>query len=334
MATLKDKELILATRPFAREFPAISWMHTVIALMLLIAAFVLAVMHSHPVVKVAAGICAGLLNVRMFVIYHDQQHGAIHRNDRFAHVLFWIYGLFSLSPSSIWKRSHDYHHKHNSKLYTASIGSYPIMSRERFLQASVEEQKQYLRTRHPLTIAFGYFSMFLIGMCVNSFRSSPIRHWDSLLALILHAAIYVVVFIFFGWISALTAVFLPSVLTYAIGAYLFYAQHNFPGVKFTDKAGWTYEGAAMESSSFMQMNPFMQWICANIGFHHIHHLNAKVPFYRLPEAHSKVEEFRNVKITSWKPKDIIECLKLKLWDPESQKMVPLHQSTSCVEEMA
>jgi omega-6 fatty acid desaturase (delta-12 desaturase) len=320
---LSEKALILATKPFAIEFPAISWMHTISTLVLLVAAFSFAIWPSHPAIQLTSGIIAGLFNVRLFVIYHDQQHGAIHRNDKIASAIYWIYGLFTLAPSSIWKRSHDYHHKHNSKLFTASIGSYPIMSRIKFEQSSREERKAYLRTRHPLTIALGYFSMFLIGMCVNSFRSSASRHWDSLLALMLHVSIYIVTLLLFGWISLLCAVIIPSLLAYAIGAYLFYAQHNFPGVKFTDKDGWTYEGAAMESSSYMRMNPFMQWVCANIGYHHIHHLNAKVPFYRLPDAYHQVSEFRNAKTTSWKFKDVAACFRLKIWDSEKDMMTSL-----------
>jgi len=36
-----------------------------------------------------------------------------------------------LAPASIWKRSHDYHHQHNSKLFSADIGSYPIVTNDR-----------------------------------------------------------------------------------------------------------------------------------------------------------------------------------------------------------
>ena len=52
---------------------------------------------------------------------------------------------------------------------------------------------------------------------------------------------------------------LPLGIASALGAYLFYAQHNFPSVVFKDKGGWTYEGAALESSSFLKTNPVMAW---------------------------------------------------------------------------
>ena len=108
-----------------------------------------------------------------------------------------------------------------------------------------------------------------------------------------------------------------------LGAYLFYAQHNFPGVKFRSNIEWCYENAALESSSYMAMNPFMQWATANIGFHHVHHINSKIPFYRLPEAMAKIPELQTASITRLTPKEIIRCLRLKLWDAGKNKMIGL-----------
>jgi omega-6 fatty acid desaturase (delta-12 desaturase) len=77
----------------------------------------------------------------------------------------------------------------------------------------------------------------------------------------------------------------------------------------------------MKSSSFMTMSPLMHWFTGNIGYHHIHHLNASIPFYRLPEAYREIPELQQAKTTSLKIKDIIACFRLKVWDPEQQKMV-------------
>ena len=71
-----------------------------------------------------------------------------------------LWGLFVLAPTSIWKRSHDHHHTHNSKLYTSSIGSYPIVTKEKFKTFTKKERAVYLFIRHPLTIAFGYVFVF------------------------------------------------------------------------------------------------------------------------------------------------------------------------------
>jgi len=87
-------------------------------------------------------------------------------------------------------------------------------------------------SRHPITIMLGFFSMFLIGMCINSFRSNPKKHFDSLIAIIIHVGVAAFFVIYFGWLTWLLVWFVPFLIAFAIGAYLFYAQHNFPGVTF------------------------------------------------------------------------------------------------------
>ncbi len=318
---LNGKALIIATKPYAKEDRAKSWRVTIVTLLLLIAAITATVVVPYIWLKLVFSVLAGLLNVRMFIIYHDFQHHTILNHSKPANALMTVFGLYVLAPASIWKRSHDYHHKHNSKLFSASIGSYPIATKQKFMAMSKPERRAYLATRHPLTILFGYFSMFMLGMCFSSFTSSPKKHTDSLIALILHFTATALLIIFAGWQTWLFALLIPSFIGSAIGAYLFYAQHNFPGVIFSENEGWTYEKAALQSSSYMTMSGIMHWFTGNIGYHHIHHLNARIPFYRLPETLAAFPELQRAKTTSLNPKDIIACLKLKVWDPELQRMV-------------
>ncbi|MBX2815212.1 MAG: fatty acid desaturase, partial [Saprospiraceae bacterium] len=271
--------------------------------------------------RIPLSIIAGLTLVRMFVIYHDYLHKTILQKSTVAKAWFYFFGLYILAPFSIWKRSHDYHHKHNSKLYTSSIGSFPIVTTEKFLSASKGERRIYLFIRHPLAIASGYFVAFLFGMCFRSFTASPKRHWDSLLSVVLHFGIGALAWTFGGFATFFLAFLLPSIIASATGSYLFYAQHNFPGVTFADKDGWTYINAALQSSSYMRMNPIMHWFTANIGYHHIHHVNARIPFYRLPEVFTQIEELSSPKETSLGLKEIWRCLQLKVWDPTNGKML-------------
>ena len=236
-----------------------------------------------------------------------------------------VFGIYILAPPSIWKRSHDYHHKHNSKLFSASIGSFPIMTKEKFMNASKSERVGYLAIRHPLTILSAYLSMFIVGMCLGSFLSSYKKHFDSAISLVIHFAIAFLLFWFGGVQTLLLSLVIPLSIAFAIGAYLFYAQHNFPGVRFRENIEWSYEHAALESSSFMKMSPIMHWFTGNIGYHHIHHMNARIPFYRLPEVMNKIPELQTAKTTSWHPRDIIGCFKLKVWDAKINKMIGLSE---------
>jgi acyl-lipid omega-6 desaturase (Delta-12 desaturase) len=264
-----------------------------------------------------------LLILRLFVIYHDQQHQAILPKSRVAGILMRIFGVLALTPTSVWSRSHNHHHTHNSKLRGSNIGSFPIMTKEQFLKSTRTERVKYLFMRHPLTILFGYVFVFIGGFCVYPFIEEPEEHVDCLIALLTHAAIGVLLTVFLGWPALLLTLVVPVFISGAIGSYLFYAQHNFPSVSFNDAAGWTYEKAATQSSSFMKTGRIMGWFTANIGHHHIHHLNARIPFYRLPEVLRDIPELQTAKNTSLSPTEIFRCLRLKVWDVESQRMVSL-----------
>ncbi len=322
MIVRTEKELILATKPYAEEIRWKSWWHLFSTLFVLGGLYFVTFLNAAPIwVRIAASVLAGLTIARMFIIYHDHQHKAILQGSRFADAVMTLWGLFILAPTSIWKRSHDHHHKHNSKLYTSSIGSYPIVTKEKYKSMSRSDRAAYNFVRHPMTIALGYIFVFAYGMCVRSFVNSRDKHWDSLLALVLHVLTGAAIAFFLGWTSFFLGFLVPAIIALGLGAYLFYAQHNFPTATFAEKDGWSYVNAALGSSSYMRMNPVMHWFTGNIGYHHIHHLNARIPFYRLPEVYKAIPEMQMAKTTSLMPGEIIRCLRLQVWDPQLGRMI-------------
>ena len=320
------KQLIQMTKAYAVDHSIRSWWYVLSTGFLLVAAMIGSVWNFHIAAKILCSVLAGLLILRFFVIYHDQQHHAILPRSRMAELIMRIFGILALSPSSIWRSSHNHHHNHNSKLRGSHIGSFPIMTKAQFERTSKSKRFKYLFMRHPVTILFGYIFIFLFGMCVYPFFNSPRRHYDSLIAFIVHVLIAVGLVYYLGWQAWLLAQVVPHFVASAVGSYLFYAQHNFPEASFRDSAGWTYESAALESSSFMKMNAIMAWFTANIGYHHVHHLNARSPFYRLPEIVKALPELQSPKTTTLNPLDIIRCLRLKVYDVESQRLVSLRSA--------
>src|SRR5688572_5601385 len=228
-------ELILATKPYARDSTVKSWFHVVSTGLLLLAALAGTIWFLHPAARVACSVLTGLLILRFFVIYHDQQHHAILPRSKVAEVIMRIFGIYSLSASSIWRSSHNHHHNHNSKLRGSHIGSFPIMTKAQFLKSPKKKQIAYLFIRHPVTILLGYVFMFLYGMCINPFLNDRRKHWDCAVSLVAHVAIAVAFFSLGGWTAVILGQTLPHLIACAIGTYLFYAQHNFPGVSFSDK---------------------------------------------------------------------------------------------------
>jgi omega-6 fatty acid desaturase (delta-12 desaturase) len=328
-ANRTGKELIVATKPYAKDHPLRSWWAIVSTLLPLFFTFFgsLGLLNVHGItggaLRISCSVITGFLLLRIFVIYHDHQHRAILEKSSLASGLMKLIGILCLSPSSIWTSSHNHHHHHNSKLKGSNIGSFPVMTKDHFLASSKSDKAKYLFMRHPGTILFGYFFIFLYGMCFCPFVEKPRLHWDCLLALLLHVTIGIFLFVFCGWQGLILGETIPLLISGGLGSYLFYAQHNFPSVSFHEKSGWTYEKAALESSSFMETGPLLGWFTGNIGYHHIHHLNAHIPFYRLPEIFQAIPELSHPKRTSLRFSEIVRCLRLKVWDVELQRMVCL-----------
>lgn len=315
------KALILATKRYAHDNALASWWATLSTLLLLAAAMAGALFGGHWTFQLGSGVIMSLLLVRFFVIYHDHQHRAILPRSRALKALMRVWGIIALTPNGVWTHSHNDHHHHNSKLLRPAFGSFPVMTKERYLQSSFSERFMYQLIRHPLTILFGYFTAFVYSMCLAPFFERDGDTTDCALALVVHIAIYLAIGFTFGLQAVFFAWFLPQFLAGALGTYLFYAQHNFPTVTYMEKDGWTYEDAALKSSSFCQMGPLMNYFTANIGYHHIHHLNSKIPFYRLPEVYRSMPELQAAQTTSLKFSEVYRCLSLHVWDTDQQRLI-------------
>jgi acyl-lipid omega-6 desaturase (Delta-12 desaturase) len=315
-----DKEILRHSLAFSHEQRGRSWWCLMSTLGVLVALVGTIVAVDHLAVRIPASIVMGLVLVRVFIIYHDFQHGTILKGSRVAKVLLHGYGLLVLNPPSIWSRSHEHHHRNVGKTFGSSIGSYPVMTSQAWEKATPAERRTYLFQRHPLVIAAGYLTIFFYGMCVRSLLADRRQHADSALAIGLHLAV-VAAFVVFAPALLPWLVLIPMTVACALGAYLFYAQHNYPDVKLLEGKDWTYLAAALGSSSYTRMGPLMRWFTGNIGYHHVHHVNAKIPFYRLPEAMAAIPELQHPGTTSLSPVQVWKCLRLRVWDSQQGRMV-------------
>ena len=106
-----------------------------------------------------------------------------------------------------------------------------------------------------------------------------------------------------------------------IGVWLFYVQHQFEDTYWSPSNEWDFAAAAIHGSSFYRLPKVLQWFTGNIGYHHIHHLNVRIPFYRLPEAMAAIPALQSPVTTSLAPREIVNCFRASLWDEGWQRMV-------------
>jgi acyl-lipid omega-6 desaturase (Delta-12 desaturase) len=316
----RGRDLILRSMPYARERIGQSWWYVLTTWACLATGMAAAAIPAPWFIRVPVSLLTGLILCRAFVLYHDFQHGAILRKSAVARALMSLYGLLFLTPFSVWRHSHNHHHAHNGKFSHDAIGTFPLMTTEEYLRAGPLARLAYRVRRSPLVIMTAYVTVFLGCLTILPLLLNPRKHLDCAASLLLHVALLAAATALSPQV-ALYAVVGPCAVASALGVYLFYIQHNCPGLVFSDPDDWEYAFAAVRSSSFLRTGRLMAWVTANIGYHHVHHLNHRIPFYRLPEAMEALPEFRDPVITTLSLRSIRSCLALKLWDASSNRLI-------------
>jgi omega-6 fatty acid desaturase (delta-12 desaturase) len=105
----------------------------------------------------------------------------------------------------------------------------------------------------------------------------------------------------------------------AAGVWLFYVQHQYEEVYWEREENWDVVRASLDGSSYYKLPKILQWFTGNIGLHHIHHLEARIPNYQLQECQDSIGIFQEVEpLTLGKS---LKSLRLKLWDEKQRKMI-------------
>ncbi|MED5523355.1 MAG: fatty acid desaturase [Pseudomonadota bacterium] len=315
------RALLEATAPYVEVSAATSWWYVGSTFVLLLASLTAAALAPWWPLRLVFSLFGALLMVRAFITFHDFQHGAILKQSRVAYWLFKGFGALVLTPTHSWRESHNYHHGHVGCIEAKSVGAFPLITTEMWRTATRWQRFSYRAQRHPLVVVFSYPLVFGINITLKPFLLAPAKHLDSLVALVCHFGLLALLWWLGGFSLAFFVLLLPMTIASSIGCYLFFAQHSFRRMQVISNEAWSFYRASMESSAFTRMNKVIQWFTGNVGYHHIHHLNIRIPFYRLPEAMAAIPELQAPLTTTLAPRDIVDCFRSALWDEKRQRMV-------------
>jgi acyl-lipid omega-6 desaturase (Delta-12 desaturase) len=269
---------------------------------------------------VPLALLAGLFLVRIFIIFHDCGHGSFFPSHAANDFLGHIAGFLTFTPYYQWRWEHAVHHSTAGHLDKRGIGDIWTMTVEEYLQSSRLKRFAYVLARNPIVLfLLAPLYMFVVHQRYATKGSNARERqsvWWTNLALLLYG-------IGMSWLFGFTSWLLVQLIVLgvagAVGVWMFYVQHQFEDVYWERGENWDYAAAALRGSSFYKLPAVLQWFSGNIGFHHIHHLSARIPNYNLQRCHEADPLFQQVQpLTFWKS---FKTLNLRLWDEGQRKLV-------------
>jgi acyl-lipid omega-6 desaturase (Delta-12 desaturase) len=267
---------------------------------------------------------AGFL-VRTFVVFHDCAHGSLLPSRRANAHLGRLLGLLVLSPFRRWRHDHAVHHASSGDLERRGVGDIVTLTVREYRRRSWRGRLSYRLIRNPL-VMFGLGPVFamIIGPRLVA-RSARPQMRDSVLATdIALVGLFGGLCLLIGWKDFLLIWAPGALMAGSVGIWLFYVQHQFEDAYWQSTKDWNYAEAALRGSSYLKLPKVLQFFTGNIGLHHVHHLNARIPNYNLQRAHDANPLLHSVPTLSLR--NGLQAVRLKLWDEERRKLVTFAQA--------
>ena len=262
------------------------------------------------------------LYVRLFIIQHDCGHGSYFASRRANQWVGACLGLLTLFPFGYWKKTHAVHHASSGNLDWRELGDIRTLTVAEYRERSAWGRFLYRRYRSmPVLLGLGPTYQLLIKHRLPV--GLPLtwrKEWASVMLNDLMLVIAIGACVSLLGLRTLLLVQVPVVtIAGALGIWLFYVQHTFPGAYWSRRKSWSYSQAAIAGSSHYDLPRVLHWFTGNIGYHHIHHLAPRIPNYRLRAAFESSPLLQSAPRLTLRTS--LGCARLKLWDEERGCMV-------------
>jgi omega-6 fatty acid desaturase (delta-12 desaturase) len=270
---------------------------------------------------------------RTFMIFHDCCHQSYTPNKTLNYIISHITGTFVLTSPN-WILDHHTHHltngntenKHNFK-----FNELVYTTKKQYDSFSTINKYIYSFIHHPIIffniIAFVYFfglqrfiyvikkikynqkinsSIFVI--CMNHLIN------NLLLYTFCKVLLYYDIFVLF---------FISHQIASILGFLLFFNQHTFNPPYVVNNETWKMKDSGLLGSSFIQIPYLLKYFTMGIEYHHIHHINAKIPGYNLQKYHEEVITKSSIfnNIVKLDMSDCYNNLWLALYDEDKKQFI-------------
>ncbi len=307
-----------------------------------------------PWLTAALMLLISLFTLRAFGLMHECGHGSLFRSRRLNRAVGFLLGVVSGMPQYVWSQHHNYHHAHNGN-WDKYRGPYTTLSVDEYAALTGVRQRMYrVKCAVPVAPLAGFIYLIFnprftwlkgsLGLALHTLRRTfarpggsvsehvagyESRYWKSAREyrhMLWNNLVVLSVWVAMCYACGAALFFFIYLLTLSVaggaGILLFTVQHNFEHAYASDNDRWDSDTGALAGTSFLVLPGWLNWFTVNIGYHHIHHLSASIPNYRLVRCH---DEYRHLfsSVTRVRLSQVLAALDCILWDTHAQRIISM-----------
>ncbi len=286
-------------------------------------ALYLAIRHAQSWLAVPFLIVLAFAGVRLYVLQHDCGHLALFSSRRLNEWAGYLLSTFTFTPFKVMQYNHNLHHAYVGNLEARDTTEIFTMTLAEWRRAGPWRRLYYRLYRNPLILIplgalWTYFFAYRWPRNTVKVGIAGVLAHDAALLGYLGALYWL-----FGW-TGVAVLLLGTLLGGMLGVFLVYLQHNFEDTYWDRKPDLDFTRATLQGSSCLDFGWLFDEAVANITKHDIHHFNASIPCYRLRQAHRELEQAFGMRRIGLR--EALRSFRLKLWDEDSQRLVPFPRS--------
>jgi omega-6 fatty acid desaturase (delta-12 desaturase) len=297
-----------------------------------------------------------LFTLRAFGLMHECGHGSLFRRCSLNRAVGFLLGVVSGMPQYVWAQHHNYHHAHNGN-WDKYRGPYTTLSTDEYAALSDAQRRMYrVKCAFAAAPLVGFIYLIFnprftwlkgsIGLLFHTVRqkvthpgrslrehaaSYETRYWKSareyrhmLANNLVLLSVWALMCLTCGTARFFSIYLLTVSLAGGAGVVLFTVQHNFEHAYASDNERWDHDTGAIEGTSFLILPFWLNWFTVNIAYHHVHHLSANIPNYRLVKCHDEYQHLFE-RVTRVKLSQVLGALNCILWDARARRIISISE---------
>lgn len=245
--------------------------------------------------KLFFGFLAGIAASSMFVLAHDAAHGALFKNKWVAEVMGTIFMLPALNIYRLWCFGHNRIH-HGFTSFSPIDWIWRPLTIDEYINLSRTKRVLYRIERSLYGCGLHYLSKVWLPKMVLFMPEGLKRPQTNaiklgkFIVLAFAIALGILSYRLGGLFDVFAALILPFLIFNYVISLIVYLHHTHPDIPFFDeRAEWNHTVGALYCTTIIYSHWLIDILTHNIMVHTPHHVDIRIPFYRLKMA------FKNIK---------------------------------------